>query len=574
MLWRRRSFELLPALSVRGKHLRKGLRVVTTAWMFGIVWQATLQGSTMNLWGRMLGFTDEHFGWFQAISCLAFVGQLFSAVAIERTGLRKIPFLVYSVIGRSSWFVIAAIPLFVMPGRAAIFTFLGIYAVGCAVTHMAIPPWQNWMGDMIPRRIRGRYFANRAVLTVPLRIATFIVVGIVLDRVMVQSAGDLKSATISIGAEPHLLGTISIIFAIGAVFGIIDILLFIRMREIVSPPMASRFENGSPPGPADEHLARTDPLLRLVKSLGKWLTAPFGIVLEAMRDRKFIYFAGYGATLSLALHMAGPFFWRNALENIRYSNLGANVVFMGSVSIAGLAMVRIWGRLIDRWGRRPVLILATIGVVFSPAGWLFIPASGPAPLAEVLGGAPWLYKTLGQASWLAYLLGSLTCMLGGAMWTGIELARTSILLGFSETKGRSKYIAAAAAFFAIGGFAGGLTGGYLCKFLTERHGMAYDDAPLVVGPFLWNNWHIVFMLSAALRATSLLWLIGMPDPGAKPFGQVFRHIRGSLYNYSLPWLFGWPWRVFRRRRDSNSSRMSWPLRWLLGQRDDQDNRAA
>ena len=81
-------------------------------------------------------------------------------------------------------------------------------------------------------------------------------------------------------------------------------------------------------------------------------------------------------------------------------------------------------------GRRPVLILATAGAVFSPAGWFLIPPTGQDPQI------------------IAYLAGAGTCMLGGMMWSGVELARFNLLLGFSESAGRSKFIAAAAVFLA------------------------------------------------------------------------------------------------------------------------------
>ena len=35
MSWRRKSFDVLPALSVRGQPLRSSLRLVTAAWMLG-----------------------------------------------------------------------------------------------------------------------------------------------------------------------------------------------------------------------------------------------------------------------------------------------------------------------------------------------------------------------------------------------------------------------------------------------------------------------------------------------------------------------------------------------------------
>ena len=83
----------------------------------------------------------------------------------------------------------------------------------------------------------------------------------------------------------------------------------------------------------------------------------------------------YGATIAFSMTVGGFFFVRNAMENIGYSSFGTNIVFMVSGVVASLLTARLWGRLRDRWGRRPGLILCTAGVVFSPIGWFVIPTS-------------------------------------------------------------------------------------------------------------------------------------------------------------------------------------------------------
>ena len=64
MSWRRKSFEVLPALRVGGKDLRKSLRTVTGAWMLGVVWFSIISGSQMTIFAKMLGFSNRQFGLF------------------------------------------------------------------------------------------------------------------------------------------------------------------------------------------------------------------------------------------------------------------------------------------------------------------------------------------------------------------------------------------------------------------------------------------------------------------------------------------------------------------------------
>jgi len=519
MPWRRRSFDELPALRMGGKPLRAALRTVTAAWMFGVVWMACISGSQMTLLGKLLGFSNRHFGYLSAIAWTAYLGQLISAVVIERTGLRKYQFIFYATIQRLMWLVIAAVPLVLRPGPTAVAVFLSIYAVGALLAHMAMPPWQNWMADMIPRRIRGRYFAARRVWTIPVQIVVTVAAGLILDLATVKAPPE---APLTVATQPYLLPAICGLFAFGAIFGVIDVTLFLRMREIVSEPLL-----------APRRRPRRHPLIAAAEAVGE----AFGSVFQAVRDRGFIYYALYAATIAFAMTVGAQFWWLNSLENLGYSKLGANVVFMVCSPLMALATARLWGGLIDRWGRRPVLILCTAGTFFSPVGWFLIPADGP--------------------MWLAYALGAATCMIGGAMWGGVELGRFNVLLGFAESAGRSKYMAAAAVFTAIGGFAGGTFGGWLADHFIN---LQYNHSPLRVGPFLWNNWHLTFLASMAARLVAVGFLIPMPDPGAKPFRDVIRHIRINAYNNALPRLF-WRLRVWRRREPNapanSAARTSW-----------------
>jgi len=495
--------------------------------MVGVVWMSCISGSQMTLFGELLGFSNRDFGWLSAIAWAAYLGQLISAILIERTGLRKVQFLVFATVHRLIWLLIAAVPLVFGAGRGGVRAFLIIYAVGAVLAHMAMPPWQNWMGDLIPRRIRGRYFATRRTWATPVKIVVVVGAGLLLDAV----TRDLPPGTpITMQTQPYLMPTICALFALGAIFGTVDVLFFLRMREIVSPPLVDR-----PRRP------RRHPLVAAAKAVAE----PFQAVVEAVRDRGFIFYALFGASVAFAMTVGAQFFWRNALRNLGYSKLGANVIFMVCGPVSALVVVRLWGRLIDVWGRRPVLMLCLIGTVFSPLPWFLVPTGS-------------------DKLWIAYAMGAASCLFGGAMWAGVQLGQFNVLLGFSDGRGRSKYIAAAAVFSAIGGFSGGVIGGFLADHFIH---LQYDLNPIRVGPFLWNNWHLTFLLSMVARAAAFLWLIPMPDPGAKRFRDVVRHIRFNVYSNTLPRLFrrplwrrtkngsaaarpGWPWRLLRRRRRS------------------------
>ena len=51
MSWRSRTYDELPALSIRRMELRRALRIVTAGWMFGIVWGSIVGGDPIRILG-------------------------------------------------------------------------------------------------------------------------------------------------------------------------------------------------------------------------------------------------------------------------------------------------------------------------------------------------------------------------------------------------------------------------------------------------------------------------------------------------------------------------------------------
>jgi MFS family permease len=118
----------------------------------------------------------------------------------------------------------------------------------------------------------------------------------------------------------------------------------------------------------------------------------------------------------------------------------------------------------------------------------------------------------------------------------VGLAQNSIVLGFADGQGRSKYVAASAVFISVGGIAGGVLGGLLVQHLDmlQLH---------PIGPFQWNNWHVAFLLSMLARVPAIGALLHMPDPGARTVMGLLRYMGGGFYMNVTQRLF-YPLRVF------------------------------
>ena len=466
------------------------MRTTTVAWMFGVVWLACVSGSHVKVFARMLGFNDFAFGLMAALPFLATFAQILASLLIERTGLLKFQFLQCATIHRLCWLAVAAIPLVMpLPSTGATAALLLILAASSLMNALAAPAWLTWMGRLIPRRVRGRYFANRARLAMIVQAVVVITAGLIMDHVYDPSMGD--DAT----AQPIVLKITCVFFVLAAVFGVIDILLFRKVPEVlpVKPTPAASLK------------------------LGDFFIAP-------LRDRAFRSYVLYGGTMAFSLTVSGWFFWLNAMENLGFGSLATNVLFLVIGPLAGILSARFWGKAVDRWGRRPVLILATVGAVVALLPWFL--------LSEHTFG--------GSAG--AYVVAALACLLGGAVWTGINLAEIGIVLGFADGNGQSRYVAAAAVLISIGGFLGGVVGGAITQALQSL-----QAEPIRLGPLVWNNWHAAFAISALARVLAVLWLIGMPEPTATPTRILVRTMRANAYNVMRSRVF-FPLRVFGWRR--------------------------
>ena len=537
MFWREKSYDVLPALAVRGKDLRQSLRLVTVAWMWGVVWNTCVNGDQMRSFARMIGFNDFAFGLMGAIPFIATLGQLPAAIIVEQTGLRKYLFLNSQIVSRLLWAVLAAVPLLFWPGRggstAAVVAAMGILFTTNFLAHLATPPWWTWMGDLIPRRIRGRYFGKRSQLSTGIQILAIIVISLVLQHVASPDAGH-RGHENAVDDKPLLI-TICVIFAIGTIFGVIDIWLFRRIREIMPPrhdPLAKPTFDLNEARNADGKLTAGRGLV--------WLTRQ--VLVDPLKDRVFRNYVCYGATIMFSLTCCGWFYWKFASETLGFDALASNVVFMAIGPVAGTLSAPWWGRMIDRWGRRPTLIVATVlmGVCVLP--WFVIYRGMPCPdwMAGSLNATAWatgnvwhaietairwVWPAYGASSgdwvWitssnrgivLPYVLASLGCILGNSSGTAFGLGQSAIVLGFSDGTGRSKFVAASSVLINIGGTIGGVAGGAIAQCFS---GMS--NLPLGL-----NNYQLTFALGMIVRFLSLGFLWNMPDPGARKVRDLLR----------------------------------------------------
>ncbi|MCP4378261.1 MAG: MHS family MFS transporter, partial [bacterium] len=409
---------------------------------------------------------------------------------------------------------------------------------------MATPAWHTWMGDLIPRRIRGRYFATRNALTLLVKIPAVISLGLLLDHIICPNPDGVSGPIITAAAQPTLLWLICGVFFVAGLLGMADISLFFRIREVVGTtpdkPREPAVDIRMEPRKSDGLIARTSHAIQYLRK------AFSELLVDPLRDSVFRRYVAYSATTTFAITVAGQYFWRTLLENYEFGQLGTDMLFAVLGPLASLMSLRITGRLLDKWGRRPVLLLGSTFIVFSIVPYFFATRHTPGPQFVIdsfnyivslvsriagYGDVVWLTAQSPVGAWLVIMI---AIIIGGIGWTAIALAQNNIVLSFADGKGRSKYVAAHAVLISMGGVLGGLIGG-LTAYCTRD----FQVNPIAFGPvdaagnytmFVWNNWHATFVLSFLARVLALMLLINMKDPGARPARDMLRYARQNIYN--------------------------------------------
>lgn len=208
--------------------------------------------------------------------------------------------------------------------------------------------WSSWMSELVPRRMRGRYFGRRTALCTLGGALASAAVGILLDHAQSHEARSWALAGLSV---------------LGCACGIVTTLLMLRQHD----PRPGR-------APVDFQLQR---------------------VLAPLRDPEMrgllIYLSGWNAAVGLA----AAFFSLHMLRNLK---MGYTLMALYATATAAMRMLVApgWGKLIDRLGARPVLLSCSFGICTVPFIWLWPTSHNLWPLAldVVVAGSLWCGHSL------------------------------------------------------------------------------------------------------------------------------------------------------------------------------------
>jgi len=245
---------------------------------------------------------------------------------------------------------------------------------------------------------------------------------------------------------PGFLGY-TLVFAIGGVAGLVDILLYVRVDFSSIPAKSEGFS-----------------LLRGIKDC-----------FTSSKTRNYLIFWTFW---SFVVNLKAPFINRYAIDVLELSFV--SIIIFGSIvaQLITLFVVSRWGVFLDRYGSIPVLTVATI--------------------ISSLGVTVWLFATPGNVvPVIAFNI------VGGFFWCALDACSINMQITHTPTEGRPTTLAIFAVLTSGATAVALLAGGALLEFFSpimERADLTFAGTPF-------DHFKLLFSIAILLRLCGSIFLL-------------------------------------------------------------------
>ncbi|MBW4606067.1 MAG: MFS transporter [Hassallia sp. WJT32-NPBG1] len=409
--------------------IRTSLRASTIDGAFAAVYTITTTGILLSNFLVELHASPVAIGMLTSIPMLVNLIQPVGAYLSERITSRFRYSLWTNGPARLVWLIlvlgIVAFSWGLVNSHQLVILTLGIVLVSNLFNGLGGASWLSWMAQIVPRRLRGRYFGLRNS------------VGSLTNLICVPLAGLAISKWYGGAIQGYgvvvFVGIVSAIVSLGCQYFQLDINPQQQntLPDGISENKALSIEAVDSDLPTENTKTNSDLALSLNSSTAN----------SILKDFNFLMFLLYFGSWVFAVNLSAPFFNYYLLDTLDIDV--SWVTIYGSLRAgATLVMLILWGKLADKIGNRPILIFVGIVLAVTPLLWLLV---GNSQLDI------WLWLPL-----LHILL--------GITWAGIDLCNNNIQLGIAPVKNQAIYFAIAAAVVGVSGALGTTIGGFVAQF--------------------------------------------------------------------------------------------------------------
>ena len=281
--------------------------------------------------------------------------QLLSAWLGRVTGHRRAIILAGASFQALSWIPIMTLPLLI-PEQAVPLLIACVVFYQCGA-HLVTPQWSSLMGDIVPVRRRGRFFALRTRLVTAITFMSLLTGGFILHR---------------FSREGNTLTGFIVLFSIAACARLVSVYQLSRMHD-----------------PAGQVAS---------------LEVPFGRTWwQRLRQSNVVRFSMFFALTQFSVSIASPFFTVYMLRDLKFTYL-AFTVNTATAIFAQFWTLAQWGRISDIFGNRRILAATGIVIPLMPLLWVFSSNFWYLILVQAVSGFAWAGFSLSASNFVYDLI--------------------------------------------------------------------------------------------------------------------------------------------------------------------------
>lgn len=402
--------------------VRRSLNLMMLANLFGNLFGVICGSGTAAMVGlaNELRAGDLAYGLISGIPQAAMLLQVPFAMLVSRTHRRKRYILTYGLFSRALWMLFGLIPALLPNRSVGLAALIGLLALSSCCSAAINVCWFPWFSDLAPVTLRGRWFSVRDTIIAGANLAF----GLVVARLLDTLPGQVRFI---------------VIFLLGGALGMMDMICF---------------------GFCEERYATEPVRLKL------------SAAADALKNPSFRRLIAMWTGWCFTANLCEPYLSRYSINEMGLSFTQMTLCGTAVASVTTILVMRRWGRAMEGFGARSVMLVAASGAALTNAFYLF---SSP--------GAVWPVV--------------LRNALGAAFWCGSNLAANTMQLYASPDDERPLYVAVFSCVTALAGVAlGSLTGGLLLEW--------WEAAGWFAGAF--DRYKALILLSTLLRAATVALL--------------------------------------------------------------------
>ncbi len=426
--------------------IRRGMRYSTIEGSFATVFMALSSGAFLTGYVLMFGAKEFVIGLIGAIPFISQALQIFGTYLLRKYKSPQKLAIILSIFNRWVWVFLIFLPFVNLSDETKIFIFVSLLFISSSAGALLGNIWTIWVGELVPSQVRGKYFGKRTAYNNAVNIVMFFLSASLLDH--------LRRTDEKIG--------FAVIASICFISGLITTVLF-----KYHPDVSLEFERES--------------------SLKDEMLKPF-------KDKNFKKFIFFFAQWNFSVGLSAPFMAYHMLANLKVDFSTIAIFNMLTMSL-NIFFSQWWGKLIDRFGAKNVLMFNASNIVYIPVLWLLATPDFILPLY-------------------------LDAIMTGIAWSGFNLSAFSMLLSMSPKKSRSSYVAIISIFSGFGYLIASMLAGYIATL--------FKDFSIEIFTLRFGNMHILFFLSFVSRMTSAVVLARMPEVQAKSFFAMLDSISTTI----------------------------------------------